>query len=66
VLKIKHVIMVKFKVIDRVDRLMSEYVEIIESAYQLHTENQEEAMQKLKETAKLERQIEELKQARLN
>jgi hypothetical protein len=58
--------MVKFKVIDRVDRLMSEYVEIIESAYQLHTENQEEAMQKLKETAKLERQIEELKQARLN
>jgi hypothetical protein len=66
VLKIKHVIMVKFKVIDRVDRLMSEYVEIIESAYQLHTENREEAMQKLKETAKLERQIEELKQARLN
>jgi hypothetical protein len=66
VLKIKHVIMVKFKVIDRVDRLMSEYVDIIESAYQLHTENREEAMQKLKETAKLERQIEELKQARLN
>ncbi|MDA9145902.1 hypothetical protein N9N72_00575 [bacterium] len=65
-LKIKHVIMVKFKVIDRVDRLMSEYVEIIESVYQLHTENREEAMQKLKETAKLERQIEELKQARLN
>lgn len=58
--------MVKFKVIDRVDRLMSEYVEIIESVYQLHTENREEAMQKLKETAKLERQIEELKQARLN
>ena len=58
--------MVKFKVIDRVDRLMSEYVEIIESAYQLHTENREEEMQKLKETAKLERQIEELKQARLN
>ena len=58
--------MVKFKVIDRVDRLMSEYVEIIEYAYQLHTENREEAMQKLKETAKLERQIEELKQARLN
>lgn len=58
--------MVKFKVIDRVDRLMSEYVEIIESAYQLHTGNREEAMQKLKETAKLERQIEELKQARLN
>ena len=58
--------MVKFKVIDRVDRLMSEYVEIIESAYQLQTENREEAMQKLKEKAKLERQIEELKQARLN
>jgi len=58
--------MVKFKIVDRVDTLMMKYVEIIESAYQLNMENREEAMQKLKETSRLERQIEELKRAKLN
>ena len=58
--------MVKFKIVDRVDTLMLKYVEIIESAYQLNMENREEAMQKLKETSRLERQIEELKRAKLN